>query len=184
MTDLVSPEKRSYIMSMIKSKNTRPEIMVRKYLFRCGFRFRINVRRLPGTPDIVLRKYKTAIFVNGCFWHGHEGCSDFRPPRSRVEWWTEKLRRNKERDVRVRKELRKMGWNTMVVWECQLKPAERQATLEHIVHLLEKTYLERTYQAHFASAYPLPEEREELARVAEPDVRAFERDDAGGSDLK
>ena len=75
-------------MSMIKGKNTKPEIIVRKYLFHCGFRFRVNVKRLPGTPDIVLRKYKTAIFVNGCFWHGHEGCPEFRPPRTRVEWWT------------------------------------------------------------------------------------------------
>ena len=89
MTDLISKEKRSYIMSMIKGKNTKPEIIVRKYLFHCGFRFRVNVKRLPGTPDIVLRKYKTAIFVNGCFWHGHEGCPEFRPPRTRVEWWTE-----------------------------------------------------------------------------------------------
>ena len=80
-------------MSMIKGKNTKPEIIVRKYLFHCGFRFRVNVKRLPGTPDIVLRKYKTAIFVNGCFWHGHEGCPEFRPPRTRVEWWTEKLNR-------------------------------------------------------------------------------------------
>ena len=114
MTDSISKEKRSYIMSMIKGKNTKPEIIVRKYLFHCGFRFRVNVKRLPGTPDIVLRKYKTVIFVNGCFWHGHEGCPEFRPPRSRVEWWTEKLRRNKERDARVREELKAMGWNTMV----------------------------------------------------------------------
>lgn len=112
-------------MSMIKGKNTKPEIIVRKYLFHCGFRFRVNVKRLPGTPDIVLRKYKTAIFVNGCFWHGHEGCPEFRPPRTRVEWWTEKLNRNKARDARVREELRAMGWNTMVIWECQLKPKEQ-----------------------------------------------------------
>ena len=134
-------------MSMIKGKNTKPEIIVRKYLFHCGFRFRVNVKRLPGTPDIVLRKYKTAIFVNGCFWHGHEGCPEFRPPRTRVEWWTEKLNRNKARDARVREELRAMGWNTMVIWECQLKPKERQATLENVVRLLEKTYLESTYSS-------------------------------------
>src|SRR5574344_1883377 len=108
MTDLISPEKRSHIMSMIRGKNTKPELIVRRYLFQHGFRFRVNVRRLPGTPDIVLRKYHTAIFVNGCFWHGHEGCPDFRPPRSRVEWWTAKLRRNQERDLRVRDTLRAM----------------------------------------------------------------------------
>ena len=87
MTDLISKEKRSYIMSMIKGKNTKPEIIVRKYLFHCGFRFRVNVKRLPGTPDIVLRKYKTAIFVNGCFWHIHEGCESFHMPKSNVEFW-------------------------------------------------------------------------------------------------
>lgn len=166
MTDHISKEKRSYIMSMIKGKDTKPEIMVRRYLFHHGFRFRVNVKRLPGTPDIVLRKYKTAIFVNGCFWHGHEGCAEFRPPRTRVEWWTEKLSRNKARDVRVREQLRAMGWNTMVVWECQLKPKERQVTLENIVRLLRKTYLESTYQAKFTPAYPLSEEGD-LPKVAE-----------------
>ena len=126
-------------MSMIKGKNTKPEIIVRKYLFHCGFRFRVNVKRLPGTPDIVLRKYKTAIFVNGCFWHGHEGCPEFRPPRTRV------------------------------IWECQLKPKERQATLENVVRLLEKTYVESTYHAKFTPAYPLLEE-EELPKVAEEEI--------------
>ena len=91
MTDLISKEKRSYIMSMIKGKNTKPEIIVRKYLFHCGFRFRVNVKRLPGTPDIVLRKYKTAIFVNGCFWHGHEGCKYFVLPKSNVEFGRTRL---------------------------------------------------------------------------------------------
>ena len=142
MTDSISKEKRSYIMSMIKGKNTKPEIIVRKYLFHCGFRFRVNVKRLPGTPDIVLRKYKTVIFVNGCFWHGHEGCPEFRPPRSRVEWWTEKLRRNKERDARVREELKAM-------------------------RILEKSYVETAYHARFVSNYSLPEEGEETLRAAE-----------------
>ena len=143
-------------MSMIKGKNTKPEIIVRKYLFHCGFRFRVNVKRLPGTPDIVLRIYKTAIFVTRCFWHGHEGCPEFRPPRTRVEWWTEKLNRNKARDARVRE-------------ECQLKPKERQATLENVVRLLEKTYVESTYHAKFTPAYPLLEE-EELPKVAEEEI--------------
>lgn len=156
MTDLISPEKRSHIMSMIRGKNTKPELIVRRYLFQHGFRFRVNVRRLPGTPDIVLRKYHTAIFVNGCFWHGHEGCPDFRPPRSRVEWWTAKLRRNQERDLRVREKLRAMGWQTMVIWECQLKPNVREATLEEVVRLLQRSFVETHYQAHF-SPYTLPD---------------------------
>ena len=148
MTDRLSPEKRSHIMSMIRSKDTKPEILVRRYLFHAGFRFRVNVRKLPGTPDIVLRKYKTAIFINGCFWHGHEGCPEFRPPRTRTEWWEQKLRRNKERDERVRAQLTEMGWHTMVVWECQLKPDRRQATLEEIV---EKSYVESAYHVVFQS---------------------------------
>lgn len=151
MTNRLSPEKRSHIMSMIRSKDTKPEILVRRYLFHAGFRFRVNVRKLPGTPDIVLRKYKTAIFINGCFWHGHEGCPEFRPPRTRTEWWEQKLRRNKERDERVRAQLTEMGWHTMVVWECQLKPDRRQATLEEIVRLLEKSYVESAYHVVFQS---------------------------------
>ncbi len=145
-------------MAMIKSRGTKPEMLVRKYLFHCGFRFRVNVKRLPGTPDIVLRKYKTVIFVNGCFWHGHEGCDDFRPPKSRVEWWTEKLRRNKERDQRVREELRQMGWNTMVIWECQLKPDRRVATLENVVRLLDKNFVESAYQANISISYSSSED--------------------------
>ena len=141
MTDRLSPEKRSHIMSMIRSKDTKPEILVRRYLFHAGFRFRVNVRKLPGTPDIVLRKYKTAIFINGCFWHGHEGCPEFRPPRTRTEWWEQKLRRNKERDERVRAQLTEMGWHTMVVWECQLKPKVRAATLESLAYTLNRIFL-------------------------------------------
>lgn len=167
MTDLISKEKRSHIMSMIHSKDTKPELLVRKYLFAHGFRFRVNVRRLPGTPDIVLRKYKTAIFVNGCFWHGHEGCPDFRPPHTRTEWWTAKLARNKARDARVREELKAMGWRTMVIWECQLKPDRREETLANVVRLLRKSYLESAYNAHFVpSPYAFPEE-DSLSQVAE-----------------
>ena len=154
-------------MSMIKGKNTKPEMIVRKYLFHCGFRYRVHVKRLPGTPDIVLRKYKTVIFVNGCFWHGHDDCPDFRPPKTRVEWWMNKLNHNKERDQRVREELREMGWNTMVIWECQLKPAVRQETLENVVRLLEKNYVETTYHVSFVPTYSM-ETEEELPIAAEP----------------
>lgn len=133
--------KRSHIMSMIKSKDTKPEMIVRRYLFSHGFRYRVNVKSLPGTPDIVLRKYRTVIFVNGCFWHGHN-CTEFRPPRTRVDYWMKKIIRNKERDERAREQLRKLGWRTMVVWECQLKKMLRNKTLEGIVLLLEKMYLD------------------------------------------
>lgn len=97
--DKMTPEQRHHCMSSIRSKNTKPEMVVRRYLFSRGFRFRVNVKRLPGTPDIVLRKYRTVIFVNGCFWHGHEGCKYFVLPKSNVEFWKDKIERNRRRDV-------------------------------------------------------------------------------------
>ena len=102
-------------MSHIRGKNTRPELIVRKYLFAHGFRFRVNVKKLPGTPDIVLRKYHTVIFVNGCFWHGHEGCPYFVLPKSNVEFWNNKITRNRERDLKNRIKLRDMGWHVDAV---------------------------------------------------------------------
>lgn len=102
MADVMTPEQRSRCMAAIKGKDTKPEMIVRKYLFSRGMRFRVQVRKLPGTPDIVLPKYKTAIFVNGCFWHGHEGCKYFRLPKSNVEFWKEKIERNIELNTRNR----------------------------------------------------------------------------------
>ena len=150
MTDLISKEKRSYMMSMIKGKNTKPEIIVRKYLFHCGFRFRVNVKRLPGTPDIVLRKYKTAIFVNGCFWHGHENCKYFVLPKTNSEFWSDKIERNKARDKKQQRQLAAMGWHCITIWECQLKPKVRRQTLESLAYTLNYIFLEdrklRTYK--------------------------------------
>ena len=105
MTDVHSKEVRSYNMSKIKGKDTRPEILVRKFLFSCGFRYRLNVKNLSGTPDIVLPKYHTVIFINGCFWHGHEDCRFFTIPKTRSEWWIEKISKNKERDQKKQAEL-------------------------------------------------------------------------------
>lgn len=116
-------------------------MIVRRYLFANGFRFRVNVRTLPGTPDIVLKKYHTVIFINGCFWHGHI-CQQGRMPKSNVAFWENKITRNKERDEEVRDKLRAIGWRTMVVWECQLKPAVRQQTLEGILFLLNEAFLD------------------------------------------
>lgn len=141
MSDVFSKEKRSYIMSLVKGKNTKPEMIVRKFLFSKGFRYRVNVKELPGKPDIVLRKYRTVIFINGCFWHGHESCKYFVIPKTRTEWWRAKIDKNIARDAEVRDKLRSMGWWTMVVWECQLKPKQRENTLNEIALLLEKTYL-------------------------------------------
>lgn len=142
MTDVHSRETRSYNMSRIRDKNTKPELLVRKYLFSNGFRFRVNVKELPGKPDIVLPKYKTVIFIHGCFWHGHEGCKYFVIPKTRTEWWIEKIRKNTEHDQKVHTDLKVLGWNIMTIWECQLKPQKRQQTLENIVALLEKLWLD------------------------------------------
>lgn len=108
-------------MSHIKSINTSPELMVRRYLHAQGLRFRLHVKDLPGKPDIVLSKYHTVIFVHGCFWHGHEGCKYFRYPKSRLEYWKPKIEKNILRDAKVLETLRGMGWTVLIVWECQLK---------------------------------------------------------------
>ena len=129
-------------MSHIRSRDTRPETMVRHYLFSRGFRYRKNVRALPGTPDIVLGRYRTVIFVNGCFWHGHEGCRYFRLPKTNASFWQQKIERNQARDARDRMELRLMGWHVIQVWECQLKPRERAATLRSIEQTLCGIYLD------------------------------------------
>ena len=121
MADVKTPEQRSRNMAAIKGKDTKPEMIVRKYLFSRGLRFRVQVRKLPGTPDIVLPKYKTAIFVNGCFWHGHEGCKYFRLPKSNVEFWKEKIERNIERDRESMQALLDLGWKVVRVWECELR---------------------------------------------------------------
>ena len=119
--DVHSKEVRSYNMSRIKGKNTKPEILLRKSLYSKGFRYRINDNSLPGSPDIVLKKYKTVIFVHGCFWHMHEGCRYFKYPSTNSDWWKEKLNRNKERDERNIKELEKRGYKVIIVWECEIK---------------------------------------------------------------
>ena len=128
--DVHSKEVRSYNMSCIKGKGTKPEEMVRKYLFSQGFRYRKNDKRLPGTPDIVLPKYKTVIFVNGCFWHGHEGCKYFVWPKNNAEFWKAKILQNIERDKRDFERLENAGWKVIVVWECELKSQTKETTPE------------------------------------------------------
>lgn len=123
---------RSYNMSCIKGKRTKPEEIVARYLFSQGFRYRRNVRSLPGTPDIVLKKYNTVIFVNGCFWHMHENCRYSVMPENHKEFWAEKLLKNKERDEKKKRQLEQMGWNVIVVWECQLKGEEKLPALEKL----------------------------------------------------
>ena len=131
MADNHSKEVRSMNMSHIRSKNSKPEELVRKYLFSKGFRYRKNVKALPGCPDIVLPKYKTVIFVNGCFWHKHD-CPRFVWPSSNEEYWRPKIMGNVERDKRNADELQKLGWKVLVVWECELKKKVIDATLDQL----------------------------------------------------
>ena len=135
--DVHDKKTRSYNMSRIKGKNTKPEEIVRKFLFSKGFRYRINDKRLPGTPDIVLPKYKTTIFVNGCFWHGHKGCRYFVWPQNNADFWKEKITANIGRDRRKETELNNLGWRVIVIWECQLKQQSRADTLESLFNELE-----------------------------------------------
>lgn len=128
-----SKEARSRNMSNIPSKNTKPEETVRKYLFAQGVRYRKNVSKLPGKPDIVLPKYKTAVFVNGCFWHGHEGCKYFVPPKTNTEFWYAKFKYNQERDERNYQKLRDLGWRILIVWECEIRHGDEDKRLERLV---------------------------------------------------
>lgn len=121
MTDVHNKETRSYNMSQIKGINTKPEMLIRKFLFSNGFRYRLHVKDLPGKPDIVLPKYNTVIFVNGCFWHGHENCKYFKLPNTRAEWWKEKIERNRLNDILKHKMLKDMNFKVIIVWECQIK---------------------------------------------------------------
>lgn len=123
-------------MASIRGKGTKPEILVRKYLFSRGFRYRLNHPRLPGHPDIVLRKYRSVVFVNGCFWHGHEGCKYYVLPKTNVDFWRAKIERNRNRDLEEQRKLAEMGWHCITVWECQLKPSVREKTLEALAFTL------------------------------------------------
>lgn len=134
-----SKETRSYNMSRIRSKDTKPEIMVRRYLFSKGYRFRKNDKRYPGKPDIVLPKYKTVIFVNGCFWHMHSGCSGFSLPKTNTDFWRNKLENNKRRDEVVVQLLQDMNWNVIVLWQCELKTKNFDITMKNLEKSWRKT---------------------------------------------
>jgi DNA mismatch endonuclease (patch repair protein) len=133
MADVHTKEQRSYNMSRIKSKDTKPEMLVRKFLHANGFRFRLHDKKLPGKPDIVLPKYKTVIFVHGCFWHGHKGCRYFIVPKTKAEWWLQKIAGNIANDKKQTNALRKLNWKTISVWECQLKAHNRGNTLKSLI---------------------------------------------------
>lgn len=161
--DSQTPQQRHNNMAAIHGKDTKPEMIVRKYLWRHGFRYRLNHARLPGRPDVVLRMYRTCIFVNGCFWHGHENCRYYTVPKTRTEFWVNKVKRNRERDLEVQHKLARMGWHCITIWECELKPARREATLQSLVYTLSKIYL----QDHRAKMYYFPAEEEPSQMVAD-----------------
>ena len=144
MADRMTKEQRHKCMSRIKSKDTKPELIVRRYLHAHGYRYRINVKHLPGTPDLVLRKYRTVIFINGCFWHGHEECRYFIMPKSNTPFWENKIARNRQRDIEKRIQLRRLGWHTIIIWECELKPKNRNATLLALEKTLNRIFLLNT----------------------------------------
>jgi DNA mismatch endonuclease (patch repair protein) len=139
MADVHDKATRSYNMSRIKGKDTKPEMIVRRFLHSHGFRYRLHVKDLPGKPDIVLPKYKTVIFVHGCFWHGHEGCKYFVVPKTRTEWWLEKIGRNTENDKKAINAVQKLGWRVIMLWECGLKPALIQETLAKLPGIITST---------------------------------------------
>ena len=128
----MTPKQRHDCMSHIRSKSTRPEELIRKCLWRQGFRYLVNDKRLPGRPDIVLPKYRTVIFVHGCFWHGHKDCKFYTVPKTNTEFWMAKVTRNQERDQEVWRKLEAKGWSVIIVWECQLKKAVLEETVNHV----------------------------------------------------
>ena len=161
--DRHSAEQRHKNMAAIRSKNTKPEIIVRKGLWSRGFRYRLNSPRLPGHPDLVLRKFRTCIFVNGCFWHGHEGCCKI--PSTNREFWETKIRNNKERDIEKQKKLASMGWHCITIWECELKPSKRDNTLKSLAYTLNKIWLED--HSTKGKPYPRHEEEDGMLKAAE-----------------
>ncbi len=128
-------------MAAIRSKNTKPELIVRKFLFSHGFRYRLHHHRLPGHPDLVMKKYRTCIFANGCFWHGHDDCKYFNIPKTNTEFWKKKIERNKNRDKEDQVRLAQLGWHCITIWECQLKSEDRQKTLLALEYTLNTIFL-------------------------------------------
>lgn len=151
--DTLSAVQRHNNMAAIKGKGTKPEMIVRKFLWSRGFRYRVNNARLPGHPDIVLRKYRTCIFVNGCFWHGHKNCRYYIIPKTNTDFWIRKITRNIERDRQEQLQLARMGWHCITVWECELKKEKRDETLESLAYTLNHIYLKDRSQV-----YQIPEE--------------------------
>ena len=176
--DKLSPQQRHNNMAAIHSKDTKPEMIVRRGLWKRGFRYRLNHKRLPGHPDLVLKKYRTCIFVNGCFWHGHnvalpqvnsekgivnsECC---KIPKTNREFWVAKISRNQQRDIKEQRKLAEMGWHCITVWECELKSSKREDTLKSLTYTLNKIWLED--HAAIRKPYPNMEEEDGMLKAAE-----------------
>lgn len=138
MSDNHTPEQRHSNMAAIHSASTKPELLLRKSLWRLGFRYRVNDKRLPGSPDIVLPKYRTVIFVHGCFWHGHKDCPKYTTPKTNAEFWTAKIARNQQRDQETWRQLEAKGWNVIIVWECELKRGRLPETIKLVATVIHK----------------------------------------------
>ena len=136
MSDRLTPQQRHINMAAVHSKNTKPELVVRHWLWSHGYHYRLNVKGVPGKPDIVMRRYRTAIFVNGCFWHGHESCEKFKMPKSNIDFWKTKIKRNQERDRQNYQILKENGWQVLVLWECQLTKRLFETTMQEVEVLL------------------------------------------------
>lgn len=158
----------SEVMASIHSRDTKPEMVVRRWLWGHGYRYRKNVGELPGKPDIVVGASRTAIFVNGCFWHQHEGCRNYSTPRTNTEFWQRKFERNKARDARVRDELRAKGWRTMVIWECQLKAGVVEETMVAVAQLLDMA------REEWESLRPSVREHTQIASSPTPPSRGYD----------
>ena len=168
--DVLTPEQRSRNMAAIKGKDTKPEMIVRKYLFSRGLRYRVNNRKLPGSPDIVLKKYKTVVFVDGCFWHRHEGCKYFRLPKSNVDFWRPKIAMNIARDYANNVYLKLVGWRVIRIWECEIKTkAKRESTLQHLYANITQSSNIGHYQSN---------EIDNESIAAEPNIRYGELKDS------
>ena len=164
MADRMTKEQRHLCMSHIRSRDTGPELAVRKALFADGFRFRVNVSSLPGSPDIVLRKYNTVIFVHGCFWHGHSGCRLYTVPGSNTRFWEDKVARNRRRDAAVAVRLEARGWNIITIWECSLDAKHREKTLAGVEEQLRTNMKTKLHMATERKARSELARRERIAR--------------------
>ena len=180
MTDRLTPQQRHYVMSRIHGKGTKPELLVRQWLWRHGYRYRLNVKSVPGKPDIVMRRYRTAIFVNGCYWHGHfvefsveglefreDGSRCCKIPETNRDFWVNKIRRNQERDQRNYQVLHDNGWQVIVVWECQLQPKTIEETMLRVELLLNDNFL-ALHQPKVVSYASVEESEVTMAAESQP----------------